>query len=343
MRCYERVFGYGVLLSLWLVTGSVIGGQPLRVILDTDINSDNDDVAAVAMLHAMADDGKVDILAMGAVSRCPYSPACLDAINTYYGRGDIPIGTYKGNEKGPRSKSRYAKAVAQQCPNNMGLADQVPDVIMIYRSVLAQQPDQTVTMIAVGQTNNLVNLLHSSPDAFSRLGGRDLVRKKVKTLFVMAPYFNERNTYQRAFNFTTAPKVAVELVATWPTPIKFGEGNLGHRHYIGTRLNETPARNPTRIAFETYNQGAGKGKRCSNRHCADPSTVLYAVHGTRYFGEVGPGACDVRVGDAFTRWDAKTDKQHFYNTQKLPISELEKIMEDLLVQPPKAGRVPDTR
>src|SRR6266542_6963796 len=79
-----------------LLPGAAAGAQPLKVIFDTDIDGDNDDVAAVAILHAMADAGQVQILAMGVVSRCPYSPACLDAINTYYGRGDIPIGCIKG-------------------------------------------------------------------------------------------------------------------------------------------------------------------------------------------------------------------------------------------------------
>ena len=82
--------------------------------------------------------------------------------------------------------------------------------------------------------------------------GRELVRRKVAVLFVMAPYFNERNDYQRAYNFITSPKAAVELVNHWPTKIKFGEGNLGHRHFIGSRLSETPVDNPARIAFEAY-------------------------------------------------------------------------------------------
>lgn len=77
----------------------------------------------------------------------------------------------------------------------------------------------------------------------------------------------------------------------------------------------------------------------SRRHCADPATVLYAVTGTQYFGEVGPGACDVRE-DCFTRWNPARDKQHFYNTQKLLLAELEAVMEQLLVQPPKHGTRP---
>jgi hypothetical protein len=311
----------------------------IPVIFDTDIDGDNDDVAAAAILHALADEGKVNILAMGVVSRHPYSPACLDAINTWYGRGDIPIGVYKGRALAEHG-SPYAKAVAERCPNDVGLSEKVPNVIGVYRRVLAGQADGAVTLIAVGQMNNLVDLLASRPDEHSDLPGRELVRRKVAALFVMAPYFNERNQYQRAYNFTTSPKAAGELVENWPTKIKFGEGNLGHRHFIGGRLGETPADNPARIAFEAYSAAEKRreGKSDGKRHCADPSTVVYAVLGTPYFGEVGPGACDVRE-DGHTRWNAGRDRQHFYNTQKLPVAELERVMEELLVKAPKHRKV----
>lgn len=57
---------------------------------------------------------------------------------------------------------------------------------------------------------------------------------------------------------------------------------------------------------------------------------------TRYFNEVGPGVCDVRE-DGHTRWNPSRNKQQFYNTQKLPVGELEAIMEQLLVKPPRHG------
>src|SRR5262245_14788745 len=99
---------------LWI--NSLLAAEPLKVIFDTDIDGDNDDVAAAAILHAFADQGRVEILAMGVVSRFPYSPACLDAINTYYGRGDIPVGVYKGAtlaEHGPPKP----QALAERRPN----------------------------------------------------------------------------------------------------------------------------------------------------------------------------------------------------------------------------------
>jgi hypothetical protein len=322
----------GLLWVYSLPASAAAGTEALKVIFDTDIDGDNDDVAAAAILHALADAEQAEILAMGVVSLHPYSPACLDAINTYYGRGDIPIGVYKGSKLAEQG-SPYAKAVAERCPNDIGLSSQVPDVLRVYRKTLSAQPDGKVTMIAVGQMNNLVDLLASPPDEYSPLSGRELVQLKVAMLFVMAPYFNERNEYQRAYNFITSPKAAVEFVDNWPTKIKFGEGNLGHRHFIGSRLGETPAANPARIAFEAYFAGKTENKR----HCADPATVLYAVCGTRYFGEIGPGTCDVRE-DGFTRWNAGRDRQHFYNTQKLPIEELERVMEQLLMKSPKHSK-----
>ena len=64
----------------------------MRVIFDTDLGADVDDAGAVAVLHALADLGEAEILAMGLSVKHPWSAPCLDALNTYYGRPDIPIG-----------------------------------------------------------------------------------------------------------------------------------------------------------------------------------------------------------------------------------------------------------
>src|SRR5688572_15365153 len=64
----------------------------VRVILDTDLGIDVDDAGALAVLHALADKGEVRILATVANVNDPYAPGALDAINTYYGRPNIPVG-----------------------------------------------------------------------------------------------------------------------------------------------------------------------------------------------------------------------------------------------------------
>lgn len=77
-----------VLLSVILAATTASAGQrePVRLIFDTDIMGDVDDVGAVAVLHALANQGEVKILAMGVCVKNPWSPLCLDALNTYFGR-----------------------------------------------------------------------------------------------------------------------------------------------------------------------------------------------------------------------------------------------------------------
>ncbi len=72
-------------LLLFTANGAA-AGEPLRIILDTDISSDADDVGAVAVLHALAAQGNIEILAMMVSSGDPYSVSCLSALNSYFGQ-----------------------------------------------------------------------------------------------------------------------------------------------------------------------------------------------------------------------------------------------------------------
>jgi hypothetical protein len=74
---------------------------PIKVILDTDNGTDLGDAGAVAVLHALADRGELEILGVMACTSDPYIAPCLDAYNTYYGRPNIPVGTLKDPEKVP--------------------------------------------------------------------------------------------------------------------------------------------------------------------------------------------------------------------------------------------------
>ena len=49
--------------------------------------------------------------------------------------------------------------------------------------------DHSVSICSVGFVSNLVQLLHSEPDDFSPLTGVELVRQKVKCLYLMAGVF----------------------------------------------------------------------------------------------------------------------------------------------------------
>ena len=120
-----------------------------KIIFDTDMNGDVDDVGALAVLHALANNGEAEILACMSSNPGPFISECIDVINTYYGRPDIPIGALRGS----RDNGYYTKALADAFPHD---ATQVslPEPVHLYRQLLAQQNDSTVTIDSVGYLPN---------------------------------------------------------------------------------------------------------------------------------------------------------------------------------------------
>jgi len=201
----------------------------VRVIFDTDIMGDVDDVGAVAVLHALADRGEAEILAMGVSAKHPACVPCLDALNTYFGRADIPIGVVKG--KGFLKRSRYSQQVADEFPHDLTSAADAPDAASLYRKVLASQPDGGVVFISVGQLTNFRNLLRTQGDAASPLGGPELVRRKVKLWVCMGGRFPKG----REANLVHDGPAAAHAIAQWPTPIVFSGWEIGARVLTGGR------------------------------------------------------------------------------------------------------------
>jgi hypothetical protein len=157
---------------------------PEKIILDTDMGSDCDDVGALALLHHFASLGKADILAViyssGAI---PYGAGVVDAINTYYGRPEIPVGAYHGHDFGDPVDKMGAEKLASDTAtfkHQIILNSDATEQTALNRQVLAGQPDTSVTYITIGHTRGLCELLKSPPDTISALSGRELIEAKVK-------------------------------------------------------------------------------------------------------------------------------------------------------------------
>ena len=151
---------------------SVIAGraaEPSNIIFDTDMGGDCDDVGALFILHGAVERGEAKLLAtMGCVSSDTIAPA-LDAINTWFGRPEIPVGTLK--DPGFKDGKCYTDEIARCFPHRFPSGKDYPDAVALYRRILANQPDQSVIVVAVGPLRNLANLLKSPADAASRLEG----------------------------------------------------------------------------------------------------------------------------------------------------------------------------
>ncbi|MGL6135571.1 MAG: hypothetical protein ACRC1L_15515 [Prochlorococcaceae cyanobacterium] len=246
--------------------------------------TDVDDAGAVALLHALADQGEAEILAMGVSVANDHSALALDAINTFFRRPHIPIGTTKAGDayRPAKARVRYAAQLAKEYPRSrqhwQGAAD-APDVVSVYRAVLGAQPDISpdspgVVIVSVGMLTNLRDLLHSQPDAHSDLAGRDLLRRKVRLWVGMAGHFPSG----REYNLHTHQAASDDVLNHWPTPALFSGYEIGKEITTGPELQALPAgRGPDghiiRRAYQLH-RSLQRG-----RPSWDQATVLYAVRG----------------------------------------------------------------
>src|SRR6266436_9052416 len=69
---------------------------PVNTIFDTDMGNDVDDALALAMLHALQSRHEVNLLAVTITKDNPWAAPYVDLVNTFYGRGHIPVGMVKG-------------------------------------------------------------------------------------------------------------------------------------------------------------------------------------------------------------------------------------------------------
>jgi len=253
-------------------TPQAAGPPPVSVLFDSDMNSDCDDVAALAVLHRLADLGEARILATAASSKNEESALCIAALNARFGRPELPVGVPKG--PGTTEPSKYAKELARRYPHRLQSADEAPDAARLYRDLLLKEPDQSVVLVTVGYLTNVAALL-KLPD------GPDVVRRKVRLWACMGGNFvgdpPKDNLKLGNVNFTRDASSAHEAIRNWPAPLVFVGREIGSVPSglkIGARFRELPEDHPVRVGYALYFGGTPK-----DRHVADPVTVLYAVRG----------------------------------------------------------------
>ena len=106
-----------ILLATFAATAGPAAASE-RVIFETDMVGDPDDAGALALLHALADRGECEILAVMHNTSDPYTVGCLDAMNTFAGRPDIPTGAYPGDDQ--RHRARGHRGISRTTRHRFG-------------------------------------------------------------------------------------------------------------------------------------------------------------------------------------------------------------------------------
>jgi inosine-uridine nucleoside N-ribohydrolase len=275
-----------ILAVFVLACTSLWAAAPVRIVFDTDMGNDVDDAIALATLHALESRGEVKILAVTITKDNRWAAPFVDLVNTFYGRSDIPIGIVKGGVT--KEDGSYTRPVAEKKREGGGLLyprrvtpqTAVDDAVPLLRRTLAAQPDQSVVIVQVGFSTNLARLLGSRGDKASPLGGRDLVKRKVKRAVLMAGRFSDAET---EYNITNDIASARKLFAEWPVELVTSGWEVGAATpYPAARLASDfryAQNHPLADAYRAYQ------KMPYDEPLWDPTAVLYAARPDGgYFG-----------------------------------------------------------
>jgi inosine-uridine nucleoside N-ribohydrolase len=302
--------------------------DPIKIIFDTDMGPDYDDVGAITMLHAYADSGKAEILATMASTKYEGVAAVLSVLNTYFKRPDLPIGVPKGDALTLRDFQHWTDTLIARYPHGIAANADASDAVALYRKILAKQPDNSVTIVTVGFLTNIANLLKSRPDSISALPGDELVHKKVKQLVSMAGKFPEG----REFNIHEDAASAKYVYENFRARVVFSGFEIGQKIKCGIPLvrNEAITHSPVKDVFRISIPLAKEDSL--GRMSWDETAVLVAVNGIQPYYKMQKGSIEI-ADDGTNRWKRDAGNQ-VYLIEDQPSSEVQRVINDLLMHQP---------
>src|ERR1039457_4385415 len=247
------------------------GGQAIPVIFDTDMGNDVDDALALAMLHALESRGECRLLGVTVTKDNPWAAVYVDLVNTFYGRGRIPVGMVKGGvtpEGSPLIQTPAERRRADGTlvyPRRLASGAEAPEAVALLRRLLAAEKDGSVVIVQVGFSTNLARLLNAPADV-------ELVKRKVKLLSVMAGNFVEPKP---EFNVQKDTASARKLFDHWPGEIVASGYEIGDAmKFPAARIEKDFAWAPDQPVVEAYRTYM---KMPYDRQTWDLTAVLYAV------------------------------------------------------------------
>ncbi|MFW6277111.1 MAG: hypothetical protein ACOC1J_00470 [Prolixibacteraceae bacterium] len=343
----------GLILTLFLAF--IISGceqekreysKAIKIIFDTDMGSDCDDVGALALLNVYADRGEAEILGcIYSSGKVPFGAGVIDAVNTYYGRPDVPIGaTYEDEVGDPKDKMTAEKMARDTIAfqNNIIHNYDAEEQTRLNRKLLAAQEDGGVTYITVGHTKGLYDLIVSEPDDISPLTGMELVKQKVNRWVAMGALNanNKQRNYSKSWNFffnETAP-YSEYLVENFPNETVFIA--TGSEIMTGKSLKETPPGNIVRTAYRDWLWNVSQQTLDDQRPSWDIIAVYYAVEGLgNYLEEEEAGWLEFDT-EKGCRWNrSENEYSHKYIISKKENSaQFEQYLDQMIATQPQLKR-----
>lgn len=312
--------------------------QVINVIFDTDIGNDIDDALALDMLYKYMDSDRLKILAIMNNKDSQFSTEFIDIMNTWYGYPKIPIGKLKDGVT-IDDYVNYAQNVCKLQENGIPVFKRtlkkysnLPDSHILYRKILAKQPDHSVTIVSVGFSTNIARLLETPGDKYSPLTGKELVAKKVKLLSVMGGCFKKNP--RKEFNIINDVPSAQKLFAEWPGKIVVSPFDVGEKIQFPAKVIENEfnwgLRHPMVEGYLHYRPMP------YDRATWDLTAVLYAAEPDSLFFNLSERGTIVVTNEGITQFNPSANGQHMYlSVDKQQAQKIKEYFIRLITKKPK--------
>lgn len=270
-----------------------------RIILDSDLMGDYDDIGALATLFAFEAEGKCEVLGVASSNSNPDSAPVAEIVARAFGRGDVPIARPVDGAPSAENweKIKFSKVLVERFahPRFASTSDAL-DAVQFYTDLLAAQPNGSVVICLIGWASNLAALIETG-------AGRDLVARKVSKLVWMAG----REQGGKECNVSMDVSAAKRVVRDFPRPIVFSMFEIGSRIFTGRRLvRELGEDDPVRLAYSTvFDQSESAARR--GRESWDQSAVWYAVNGEDEHFQTVRGDFEITDDAGTNTWSDRLD------------------------------------
>ena len=318
-------------LLLSLLFSGLAHAAPVKLIFDTDMGNDVDDLMALIMIHNLQKRGACELLAVTVTKDHPQAAAFVDAVNTLYGYPDTPIGVVRD---GAAKEAGKFNLLADKYPHDLKSGADAPEAGALIKDILAKQPDGSVVIAQVGFFTNLARLMDDAE-------AKALIAKKVRVLSLMAGAFQtvNFNTRHLEYNVKLDIPAAQKLAKEWPTPMVWSGFEIGvaaafPHVVIEQDLNYMP-QHPLKEAYYLYNPPP------HDRPTWDPTSVLYAIYPDRGYFDLSPPGNVIVEDDSATLFRPTKDgkgRHRFLIMSAEQTSRVREAIVQLCVEPPPARK-----
>lgn len=243
-----------------------------KIILDTDMGCDCDDVGALAILLKAVKNKEAELLAVTHAIDKISGLRFIENMLKYYEIGNVPV--CRCSTHGFMSDWNDDRYTEQPTADNTN-ADYL-DSVKTMRKLLAE--NDKVTIVTIGSFVNISALLASKPDEISPLDGKALVEKHVERFYSMAGHFENKDYCE--FNVICDIPSAKYVAEHCPVEIIYSGFEIGEKIITGESLVNEPDDSIVKNAYFHYVSRCGKpADRASYRRPSwDLCTVYQAIY-----------------------------------------------------------------